>query len=385
MNKQIWTLRGLNLTYYATSAVLMPFLPLYFGLKGYSSSQIGLLMMVGPFVAIFAQPLWGYLSDRYNTLKFIIFGLWALTVASSVGIFQTDAYIWAFVFMLLLYFFMLSAVPLLDSMTIKGAARSGKSYGSVRLWGSIGFTAAAVISGFILDLLGGVQHMAWLYWCFWILPLILLLFLKDDKTSGKKISLKEIGSIVNNRPFLWFLLLIFILMVPHRMNDGLFVLYLKDLGGSDSMAGWGWAIAAIGEIPAFALLSRYMNRFHEMALLGVVSILYTIRWLLYGWVTDPTALMLMQLMHSFTFAVFWIVALQYAVRLVPEEMRSTGLALFSAVFLGLAGITGGFVGGYIKDLWGGQWMYVLGACMTALAAVLFLGTHVVALKAKKTN
>lgn len=98
------------------------------------------------------------------------------------------------------------------------------------------------------------------------------------------------------------------------------------------MAGWGWAIAAVGEIPAFALLSRYMNRYHEMALLGVVSILYTIRWLLYGWITDPTALMFMQMMHSFTFAIFWIVALQYAVRLVPEEMRSTGLALFQQFF-----------------------------------------------------
>lgn len=384
MNKQIWTLSGLNFTYYATSAVLMPFLPLYFGLKGYSSSQIGLLMMVGPFIAIFAQPLWGYLCDRYNTLKFIIFGLWMMTVASSIGIFQTDAFVWAFIFMLLLYFFMLSAVPLLDSLTIKGAEQNGRSYGSLRLWGSIGFTAVAIISGFILEALGGVQHIAWVYWSAWTLPLILLLFLKDEKGSGKKISIKAVGSIVKNRPFLWFLLLVFLLMVPHRMNDGLFVLYLKDLGGSDSMAGWGWALAAIGEVPVFALLGRYMHRFHEMALLGIVAILYAIRWLLYSWITDPTSLMFMQLSHSVTFAVFWIVALQYAVRLVPEEMRSTGLALFSAVFLGLAGITGGFVGGYVKDLWGGQWMYLLGACVAALAAMLFLGTHAYERKIQKT-
>jgi PPP family 3-phenylpropionic acid transporter len=384
MNKQIWTLRGLNLTYYATSAVLMPFLPLYFGQKGYSSSQIGLLMMVGPFVAIFAQPLWGYLSDRYNTLKLIIGGLWILTIMSSIGIFLTDAYIWAFIFMLMLYFFMLSSVPLLDSGTIKAAVQSGKSYGSVRLWGSIGFTGVALSSGYILTALGGVQYISWLYWSVWILPLILLLFMKDDKVSGKQISLKAAGSIFKNRPFLWFLLLVFLLMVPHRMNDGLFVLYLKDLGASDNMAGWGWALAALGEVPIFALLGRYMHRFHEMALLGIVGILYTIRWLLYGWITDPTALMFMQLSHSVTFAVFWIVAMHCAVRLVPEEMRSTGLALFSAVFLGLAGITGGFVGGFIKDNWGGQWMYLLGAGMTAVAAVLFLGTHAYSRKTKKT-
>ncbi|MCS7460160.1 MFS transporter [Paenibacillus doosanensis] len=375
MNKQIWTLRGLTFSYYATTAVLMPFLPIYFGLKGYSSSQIGLLMMFGPFVAIFAQPLWGYLSDRYNTLKLIIGGLWALTVASSAGIFAADGYAWSFLFMLLIYFFMLSSAPLLDSMTIKTTLRAGIAYGSVRMWGSIGFTLMAMTAGLALKLLGGIEHIPWLYWSVWVLPFALLLFLKDDKGSGQRISFTAVTSVLKNGPFLWFLFLVFVLTVPHRMNDGLFVLYLKDLGASDSMAGWAWALAAMGEIPTFALLSRYLHRFHELALLGIVAVLYTVRWLLYGWVSDPAALIALQLMHSVTFAVFWIVAVQYAVRLVPESMRSTGQAMLSAVFLGLAGITGGFVGGVIKDAWGGQAMYHFGAVMTAAAAVLLFGTH----------
>ncbi|MFD0678126.1 MULTISPECIES: MFS transporter [unclassified Paenibacillus] len=383
MKKQIWTLRGLNLSYYATTAALMPFLPIYFGHKGYSSSQIGLLMMFGPFVAIFAQPLWGYLGDRYNTLKLIIFSLWVMTIASSVGIFHTDGYGWAFIFMMLLYFFMLSSVPLLDSITVKATLQAGKSYGSVRLWGSLGFTLIALIAGSVLDALGGIQHIPLLYWSIWVLPLVLLIFLKDEKGSGQRITASAVLSIVKNKQFLWFLVLVFILIVPHRMNDGLLVLHLKDLGASDSMAGWAWALAAVSEVPTFALLSRYMHRFHELALLGVVAILYTIRWILYAVIMDPTILTLMQVMQSVTFAVFWIVSVQYAVRLVPEEMRSTGLALLSAVFLGLAGLAGGFVGGFIKDLWGGSAMYIFGAIMTAIAAILLLGTHAYEQKQKK--
>jgi PPP family 3-phenylpropionic acid transporter len=375
MKKQIWTLRGLNFSYYATTAALMPFLPIYFGLRGYSSSQIGLLMMFGPFVAIFAQPIWGYLSDRYHTSKLIIFVLWGLTITSSVGIFTTNGYGWAFLFMLLLYFFMQSSVPLLDSITIKSTLAAGMSYGSVRLWGSIGFTSVAICSGYVLDRLGGIEYVSVFYWLLWILPLGLLVFLNDQKGSGSKISLSTLSSIVKNRPFLWFLTLVFLLMIPHRMNDGLFVLYLKDLGLNDSMAGWAWAFAALSEIPTFALLSRHMHRFHELALLGMVAVLYTIRWTLYAWITDPTVLIFMQAMHSVTFAVFWIVSVQYAVRLVPDEMRSTGQALLSAVFIGLAGIVGGFVGGFIKDHWGGHTMYMFGAVLTAIAAVLLFGTH----------
>ncbi|WP_282936727.1 MFS transporter [Paenibacillus sp. RC67] len=385
MKKQIWTLRGLNFSYYATTAVLMPFLPIYFGLKGYSSSQIGLLMMFGPFVAIFAQPLWGYLSDRYNTSKLIIGVLWLLTMLSSVGIFYTSGYVWAFVFMLLLYFFMLSSAPLLDSLTIKATLQEGLSYGSVRMWGSMGYTLIAMTAGIVLTALGGVQHIPMLYWSIWVLPFVLLLFLKDDKGSGSRISFSAFTSVLKNRLFLWFLFLVFILMVPHRMNDGLLVLYLKDLGASDSMAGWAWALAALGEVPTFALLGRIMHRFHELALLGIVAVLYTIRWMLYAWITDPTLLIWLQLTHSVTFAVFWIVAVQYAVRLVPESMRSTGQAMLSAVFLGMAGITGGFVGGYIKDEWGGHAMYIFGAVMTAVASVLILGTHAYLLRQKKTS
>ncbi|TVY08246.1 MFS transporter [Paenibacillus cremeus] len=375
MNKQIWTLRGLNFSYYATTAVLMPFLPIYFEGRGYSSAQIGLLMMIGSFVTIFAQPIWGYLSDRYQTLKLIIFGLWLMTVLSSVGIFQTSSFTSALVFMLLLYFFMLSSVPLLDTITIKSALRGAVSYGSIRMWGSIGFTLLAVSSGSVLKALGGLDNIPYLYWSIWILPMVLLLFLKDEKGSGARIKLSSFGSMLRNKHFLWFLLLIFLLTVPHRMNDGLFVLYLKDLGASDSMAGWAWALASASEVPTFALLGRYMHRFHELALLGCVALLYTIRWLLYGWITDPTLLMFLQATHSVTFAVFWIAAVQYVVRLVPLELQSTGQSMLAMVFLGLAGITGGFVGGWVKDHLGGHYMYYLGSIMSLLAAVLLLGTH----------
>ncbi|MFC6230476.1 MFS transporter [Paenibacillus allorhizosphaerae] len=376
MNKQIWTLRGLNFSYYATTAVLMPFLPIYFESRGYSSSQIGLLMMIGPFVTLFAQPFWGYLSDRYHTLKLLIFGLWVMTVLSSVGIFQTTGYTFALLFMLLLYFFMQSSVPLLDTMAIKSTAKAKVNYGTVRMFGSLGFTLLAMSTGPLLQALGGLDHIPYLYWTIWILPLGLLLLLKDDKgAGGRRASLTDFGKLLGNKHFLWFLLLVFVLTVPHRMNDVLLGLYLKDLKATDTMVGLAWALAAASEVPTFALLGRYMHKFNELALLGVIGLLYTVRWLLYGYVTDPFVLLLLQASHCITFAAFWITAVHYAVRLVPMELQSTGQSMLSMVFLGLAGITGGLAGGWVKDHMGGAAMYQLGAGMALVAAVLLLGTH----------
>ncbi|WP_281886052.1 MFS transporter [Paenibacillus sp. YYML68] len=376
MNKQLWSLRGLNFSFYATTGVLNPFLPIYLEARGYTSAQIGLLMMIGPFITIFAQPMWGYISDRYQALKTIVFSLWAMTLLSSFGIFGSTSYTFLFMFMLLLYFFLLSSQPLLDTLSIRVAQRADATYGSIRLWGSIGFMLLSMSTGFLLDVIGGIDHIAYLYWGIWLLPFLFLLLARNEKGEGNAVvSLSAFGQMLKNKQFVWFLFLVFILMVPHRMNDSLLALYMKDLGATDVMVGWAWALAAGSEIPTLALLARYLTRFHELALLGVVSILYTVRWFLYGYLDDPFMLMMLQASHSITFAVFWITAVQYVVRLVPSHLQSTGQSLLAMIFLGLAGITGGYAGGYVKDWLGGDAMYYIGAVFAAVSAVLFLGTH----------
>lgn len=375
MSKQMIALRGLTFGYYATQAILLPLLPIYFKQIGYTPQDIGLFMMVGPFVSVFAQPLWGYISDRFQTLKKLVLVLWLLTIASSVGLFYAHGFAPTLAFVLLMYFFMLPSTPLLDSLSIKSTKEAGVSYGSIRLWGSLGFALVAVISGFALDSLGGILNIKYMYWAIWILPLALLFFLKDEKSRGPRLALGALAQLAQNRPFLWFLLLVFLLSVPHRMNDALFGIYLSDLHAEDWLVSLAWAISAVSEAVTFAFFYRYMHKYHELALLGIVSFLFAVRWAVYAAVPNPWVLTLMQTTHAVTFAVFWLVSVQYCVRLVPEELRSTGQSLLSAVFLGLAGITGGYFGGLIQSAWGGSRMYGLGAVLSAAASVLFLATH----------
>ncbi|WP_438448590.1 MFS transporter [Gorillibacterium sp. sgz5001074] len=379
MRKQIAVLRGLTSGYYATQAILLPLLPLYFANLGYSSQETGLFMMIGPFVTVFAQPMWGYISDRLQKLRIIILSLWLLTIASSVLLFHANTFMLTFLSVLLCYFFMLPSVPLLDSIILKSTAEAKVPYGSVRLWGSVGFTIVAVLSGFALNALGGITNIKYMYWTVWLIPLSLIYLLQDVKSDGKRprVTLGSLKAVTGNKPFLWFLLLVFVLTVPHRMNDALFSLYLQEMHADNWMVSLAWALAAGSEIPTFALLSRYMHKFHELALLGAAAMLFTVRWLVYASVHDPWVLTFMQLTHSVTYAPFWVVAVQYTVRLVPEEFRATGQSMLSAVFLGIAGITGGFFGGRIGDLWGYGAAYRIGAGMAFLAGIGFLVTHAV--------
>lgn len=374
---QLVTLRGLQFWLYATN-VLSPFLPVYFQAKGYSSGQIGFMMMLGPLLAVFFQPVWGYLSDRLGTVKKIVFLLWTLSILSSIGLFASTGYGATLAFVTLLYFFWLPSLPLMDSITIKATERRGQSFGSVRLFGSLGYTFVLIIGGIMLGKWFGISSLSLIFWATWAVPLVLLLKLRDEPASGERMSLQSLKPILKNKSFLWFLLLVFIISVPHRMHDVMFSLYLTEAGGSDSMVGWSWALAAAAEIPAFALLSRHLHRVREFNLIGLVCLLYTFRWLAYAITKDPWVMFALQAGAAVTFAVFWITVVHYTVNILPKQLTSTGQSLLAMVFLGFAGITGGSIGGWLKDHYGGSSMYVFAAIVSLAAGMIFFGSEIVA-------
>lgn len=338
--------------------------------------QIGILLTAGTFVAVFIQPVWGYISDRFQTVKALIVILWCGTIITSVGLFTANGFSATLIFVVVLYIFLIPSAPLLDSIAIKAAESTGANYGSFRLWGSIGFTLMALISGFILRLVGGVENIQYIYWTVWIIPFLLLIFLKDQKSEvTTRVTLQAVLTLIKNYPLLWFMLIVFIIMIPHRMNDSLLGVYMQDIGASAQMIGLAWAIAAGSEIPVFILIYRFMHRYHELSLLFIVSCIYSVRWLVYAFTDNPFIILILQASHSITFAVFWIVAVQYVDRLVPPHLRSTGQSLLSAVFLGLAGLVGGLAGGWLYDEAGGMAMYMFAVGLAVLSSMLLLFTQ----------
>lgn len=326
--------------------------------------------MLGPLLAVFFQPVWGYLSDRLGKVK------------NSIGLFRSDDYVTTLVYVTLLYFFWLPSLPLMDSISIKAAERRGSSYGSIRLFGSIGYMTVLLVGGIVLGTRIGISSLSIIFWAAWIIPMLLLLKLRDEPVEGERMTLQSIKPIFKNKSFLWFLVLVFIVSVPHRMHDVMFSLYLMEAGGSNTMVGWSWALAAVAEIPAFALLSRYLYRIREYNLIGLVCLLYTIRWIIYAFTTEPWVMFALQAGAAVTFAVFWITVVHYTVRILPKQLTSTGQSLLAMIFLGFAGISGGSIGGWLKDNYGGSSNHIFAAIVSCIAGIVFLGADFLSRKQK---
>ncbi|WP_425594014.1 MFS transporter [Metabacillus endolithicus] len=85
--------------------MVVSFLPIYFQYKGFSSSQIGWFLAIGPFVGLIAQPLWGYASDKYKTVKKVLFSCLIGFSVSVIWLFQIDSFLWIIIAGSLFFFF----------------------------------------------------------------------------------------------------------------------------------------------------------------------------------------------------------------------------------------------------------------------------------------
>lgn len=367
-------LRLFTFSFFMTMGIVVTFFPLYFDYKGYSKIQIGLLYAIGPLIGIATNLLWGFLSDRFQTVKKIMIILIFGQLITAILVFTAGWFSLLYVCLAMFFFFQQPVNSLNDSQLMLSIRASGKSYASFRVWGSIGFAVSAGGFGLLLRHYGtGLTPILCLFTI--TCTLILVFFLKDARQSGKKMALGGMLSILRSKKFVWFLILIIIMSVSHRFNDGFLALYMRQLGASDSVIGYAWMASALSEIPMFFFLSRHGHRFKELPLLAFAGIIYALRFFIMGSIHNPAWIIGVQLLHSLTFGVFLITANRYISQIIPDEYRSSGQAIFAVAWSSIAGLISGMLGGWMYDAVGGSTVYVIAGCLSIVAAIGFLATH----------
>ncbi|MDF2922868.1 MAG: transporter [Paenibacillaceae bacterium] len=374
MKKQDTIIKSFSFSYFMTMALVISFFPLYYDSLGFSKLQIGSLYSIGPAVGIVSNLVWGLLSDRFQTLKKTIIAVLFGQLVMVLLLFNTDVYSIMFVIVTGFYFFQTPLNGLNDSQILLHVKETGKSYASFRMWGSMGFAIAAVLCGVVLTQLG-IGILGGLAIGSVSLSLILSFCLKDRKAGMKKMELGGVWKVVLRGRFLWFLVLVLVMSVSHRANDGFLSTYMKELGATRDLVGYAWMTSALSEVPILFYLSKYGHKYRELPLLGVACAVYFLRFLLMSVVDGPWWVIPIQTLHSLSFGIFLVTAFRYLQQLVPDEYRATGQAVFNMTWSGCAGLISGFAGGRIYDAWGGASLYRYAAFTALIAFAGFMGTH----------
>ncbi|PYZ95257.1 MFS transporter [Salipaludibacillus keqinensis] len=356
--KSVWKLKGMLFFFHSSMTIMISYLPVYFQSLGLTGNQIGVLLAVGPAAAIIAQPFWGFMSDRLKTVKRIL--LLCLSSALAVGfiVFQVAEFILLLPLLYMFFSFMSPAGGLGDSLAQKVSIQRSVSFGSIRMWGSLGFASASLVGGYILSAIG-IANIYYVYASFLVVALIFTYFAPDSVPSKKPVKLSSAFKLMKNRQLVIFFLLILSISLTHRMNDSFLGLYIIELGGNESIIGLAWFIGVATEATVFAFSVYWLRGYHPLTYISIAAFIYVLRWLLMSFAPDPTFLLFVQVLHGLAFATFYLTAFQFVSKLVPEELESTGHLLFISVFFGISGVIGSILGGVIINSFEVRSLYYL--------------------------
>lgn len=362
-------------SFHATNTIILSYLPLYLKYKGLQGTEIGWVLAIGPLASIFAQPFWGYMSDKYKTVKIILQICIVGLLITGVLFFQMNGLFAIMLMGAVFYFFVTPIGALGDSLAQRRADDLNVSFGTIRMWGSVGFATSSLVIGEVLTRVG-IQYMIYPYLFFGAIALLVTFRLTDVKVDSDPIQLKDVTTIIKNKPFIIFLLFIMFLTVTHRANDSFMGLYIVELGGSEGLVGLAWFVGVLTEALVFATAGFWFKKFHPLVFIIFAGFIYSIRWFIYAAVDDPMQIIGLQFLHGLTFGVFYLAAFNYVSRLIPKLLQSTGHLIFFATFFGISGIIGSLSGGALMDAYNGGMLYFSMGICALVGTILITVYHV---------
>ncbi|WP_265610284.1 MFS transporter [Alteromonas sp. ASW11-130] len=361
------------LLYFGQLGVLVPYLGIFLDGRGYSSAQIGELFAIITLARILGPSLWANISDKSGkTLRVLQLGC-VLTVISFATIFWQDTF-WGLAFSFgMMMMFWTAVLPQLEVITMQTVKAAGSSYGSVRLWGSIGFILLTITVGKALDYFTtDIPIYASM------LTLTALMFSTFFLAQPARIESAEEQSgdfwkIIKHPAFVVFILSATLLQVSFGTYYGFFTLYLRDLGYSGQQTGLLIALGVVAEVIIFIYAKNLLNRYSVRSLLIICGVLTALRWYALGaWGNSDAVVMFSQLLHAFSFGLTHAASVHFIHHHLPARFHSRGQAVYISVAFGFGGALGNYISGQIWQQGVNAYQsFTFSAIMALLSAFVF--------------
>jgi len=369
--------------YFALLGLISPFLSIFLDGKGFNSRQVGEILAIITATKIVAPSLWATLADKTENPLFIIrLGAFLALLSFSV-LFWLNHY-WPITFCLALFtLFWTAILPQLEVHTITSMRRSNKIYARVRLWGSLGFIALAILSGELMSVYG--------YQVFTGIGMVILaglfastLVLKSNKPIKPQASSQDkltqqsniLPKLFDGR-FIRFFIAGLLLQVSFAPYYGFFALFLRDLHYSGLAVGLFISLGVVAEVIAFIYMGALFKRFSVNALLIFSLGITALRWFLTPEVASSVLwLGLIQLSHAASFAIYHSASMQFVSSHFDKTQQGRGQGIYLGGVYGVGGAIGAFVAGLLwLDGAGADNAFIMAGSSALLGAIIMIFSY----------
>lgn len=349
--QKAFILRVLYFLVFCCTASWLPVLADFCKNRGLTGTQISLILSITPVMMFLVQPLYGVLADKFGYKKTLLIASLFSSI-SYLGYLSEGNFTWLIVVTIFMSLFYNTIQPVLDSLSLRLAKANPKfSYGSLRIAGAAGWAVTGIITGQVIDNIN-IRMIFIISAISMFLFFVVAFFLQKDeeeKNSIEGISFANIKTVIQNPALIIFLVCVFLVSTGATTIWNFYSLYMKENGASASLVGYGLSFQGLCELPLFYFSAKIILRMGLKTTLVITVIATAIRMLLYSVIKNPVAAIPVEMLHGFSWSLFWVVCVEYVNKLVSEKWLATGQSLLYAAYFGAGAIAGNYWTGYLYD------------------------------------
>ncbi|MDW8241279.1 MAG: MFS transporter [Acidobacteriota bacterium] len=349
-----------------------PYFPLFLASLGLDGTQIGIALGILPLHTIFTPLIWGYLADRTKRrTELYVLALAGGLLANVAFLFIPSSFGIVITAMFVVGAFLPALGPMLDAITLAYVKQTGKDFGHIRHWGAFGFVASSLLMGWIIR---QTHVLAMFYGLILLLAIQIPLgfTLPKIESDGQGLRSKDTIELIRDRRVLWFLGFCFLYGIGYSSYLVGYTLFLRDLRLPTNLIGAAWAFGGVTEIVLIYFSVRLYKKVGAFNMLLLCVLATMTRWTAHLFIDGVVPVFAVQALHAFTFGGFLVASQLLITEIIKPELKSTGQALFFAVFIGVGGVIGHALFGRLLDLFGTrqQFGFAAGVLVVSLLPLL---------------
>ena len=350
--------------------------------RGFSNSQVGLIMSVRCLAGIFFQPLLGGFADRHPRLplKFIValslflsfFAGLPLIFYPGMGLAGT------LIVFVILGALEISSYPLMDAMAIQYInAGVPIRYSLGRGIGSFSYAVFGALLGLQAGR-WGVESTLITHAFLVAAECVIVAFYptfrpaspSQAQTTPPPRPHSALTLLRTHPKFSLMLAGIFLGLTAYMPLVNFLINIIVSRGGDSTSLGGALFLMAASELPAAFLFQRLSRRWKSGRLLLLSLLFIALKAACLFFSGNLTAVLLIQPLQMLGYGLFTPASVFYVNESVPQEDRVLGQTLMMVASNGLGGVVGSFVGGGLLDLWGVDSMLLVCSVMAFAGALL---------------
>ena len=361
-----------------------------------SGAQVGILFSCNSIAAVSMQPLLGFMQDKLQRGQQL---LW-LNCCFLLGtgpffsfvyspLLQSQFYLGAILGAFYIALVFLAMAGVVEAYIERLSRLSNFEYGQVRLWGSLGWAAAAFFSGALIN--KGGEVIFWAATIAAVVPMLILGLLGFEMPESKathdqtRIKFDDVKTVFKLKKFYYLTIYVLGVATIYTVYDQQFPVFYASIFASveegNQMYGYLNSMQIFLEAGGFFLAPLIVNRIGVKTSLLLAGGIMTIRIFGSGLFDGQISLSLIKLLHAAELPILMVAIFKYINFHFDNRLSST-LFLLSFMFVmqcGAAALAPIF--GSLYDTWSFQPVYLL---MASIATVfLFISAFALENDAKR--